>query len=493
MVDDSGGLACLTGNITTGTGSINIRTVGNLSQSQVITSAATGDAIVLSTTGNYSNTSGASALSAANGRWLVYSSMPSLNAFGGLLSGNGAVYNATYTANLPATIGAGNRYVFSQQPTAVITANGQTRVYDGATNFAPVTHTVTGLIDASLYGNVFNQDILTGSLAVTAPGKNVGTYAIGIGSLTAPTGYAVNFTPASATVTAKPLTINAVTDSRVYNGTTSSAGGPTHVGLVGGDTITGLSQAYTSKNVLGANGSTLQVTGYTISDGNLGSNYSVTVNNAAGTITPAPLTVSTSSITRQYDSTTTALGTPIATAGTLFGGDTLSGGTFAFVSKNVGTNVTVNASGITVNDGNSGNNYTLTQCGQQHQQHHRRAGERDGGDRGEPRLRRHHRREPGRHCHRLWLRRRRHQRQWHRLGRLCQQTRRGEQGRDRHGLQPERCGRRQLCDRATRGRDGPYQPARGHLQAQRLQPRLRRHQQRGRRNAGHHVGQRHRG
>eukprot|EP01031_Cornospumella_fuschlensis_P020280 gene20280-24863_t len=137
-----------------------------------------------STTVNYSNTSGASALSAANGRWLVYSSMPSLNAFGGLLSGNGAVYNATYTANLPATIGAGNRYVFSQQPTAVITANGQTRVYDGATNFAPVTHTVTGLIDASLYGNVFNQDILTGSLAVTAPGKNVGTYAIGIGSLT---------------------------------------------------------------------------------------------------------------------------------------------------------------------------------------------------------------------------------------------------------------------------------------------------------------------
>jgi hypothetical protein len=54
----------------------------------------------------------------------------------------------------------------------------------------------------------------------------VGTYAIGIGTLTAPTGYAVNYTPANATVTPKALTINAVTDSRVYNGTTSSSGGP---------------------------------------------------------------------------------------------------------------------------------------------------------------------------------------------------------------------------------------------------------------------------
>jgi hypothetical protein len=71
------------------------------------------------------------------------------------------------------------------------------------------------------------------------------------------------------------------------------------VGLVGGDTLTGLTQSYTSKNVLGANGSTLQVNGgYTFNDSNGGNNYTVTTNTASGTITPASLTVSTSSVNR---------------------------------------------------------------------------------------------------------------------------------------------------------------------------------------------------
>jgi hypothetical protein len=61
-----------------------------------------------------------------------------------------------------------------------------------------------------------------------------------------------------------------------------------------------------------------------------------------------------------YDATTTAAGTAIVTGGTLFGSDTISGGTFAFVSKNAGTNVTVNVSGVTVNDGNAGGNYAVT-------------------------------------------------------------------------------------------------------------------------------------
>ena len=83
---------------------------------------------------------------------------------------------------------------------------------------------MSGLVNAATYGNVFTQDALTGALAVTSPGKNVGTYAIGIGTLTAPSGYAVTYNPANASVTQKALTINAVTDSRVYNGTTSSVG-----------------------------------------------------------------------------------------------------------------------------------------------------------------------------------------------------------------------------------------------------------------------------
>ena len=65
--------------------------------------------------------------------------------------------------------------------------------------------------------------------------------------------------------------------------------------------------------------------GYILNDSNGGNNYSVTTNTAAGTITKASLTVSTSAINRVYDGTTNATRTPVATVGTLFSGDTLVG------------------------------------------------------------------------------------------------------------------------------------------------------------------------
>ena len=43
--------------------------------------------------------------------------------------------------------------------------------------------------------------------------------------------------------------------------------------------------------MLGAGGSTLNVTGYTVNDGNGGKDYTVTTQGAVGTITPAPLTI----------------------------------------------------------------------------------------------------------------------------------------------------------------------------------------------------------
>ena len=71
--------------------------------------------------------------------------------------------------------------------------------------------------------------------------------------------------------------------------------------------MSGQAQAYASKNVLGTNGSTLQVTAYTVNDGNLGNNYTVSTNAAVGTITPASLTVNAVVYdTKVYDSTTSS-------------------------------------------------------------------------------------------------------------------------------------------------------------------------------------------
>src|SRR5207245_828242 len=103
--------------------------------------------------------------------------------------------------------------------------------------------------------------------------------------------YSVTPHTALGTITKAGLDIYAVTDSKTYDGTTSSSGTPTSGGLQVGDTVTGRAQAFVSKNVLGLNGSTLVVTGETVNDGNLGGNYSVTLHTATGTITKAGLDI----------------------------------------------------------------------------------------------------------------------------------------------------------------------------------------------------------
>jgi hypothetical protein len=79
------------------------------------------------------------------------------------------------------------------------------------------------------------------------------------------------------------------------------------------------------------------------------------------TITPAPLTVTTGPISKTYDGSTSAVGAAaVISAGSLFGTDALTGGSFAFTDKNAGSGKTVSVSGVTVNDGNNGANYAVT-------------------------------------------------------------------------------------------------------------------------------------
>ncbi|HUH55832.1 MAG TPA: YDG domain-containing protein, partial [Rhodanobacter sp.] len=82
----------------------------------------------------------------------------------------------------------------------------------------------------------------------------------------------------------------------------------------------------------------------------------------AGTLTvgKAQLGLSISDVSKTYDGTTAASGTLMVSNGTLFGGDTLSGGSFAFTDKNAGTGKHVSVAGVTVSDGNGGGNYDIT-------------------------------------------------------------------------------------------------------------------------------------
>ncbi|MGA7595226.1 MAG: MBG domain-containing protein, partial [Gallionella sp.] len=115
--------------------------------------------------------------------------------------------------------------------------------------------------------------------------------------------YNVTTNTATGTITPADLAINAVTDSKVYDGTTASAGTVSVGALFGSDSVTGTTQAFDSKDVLGANSSTLNVTGYTVNDGNGGANYNVTTNTATGTITPAALDVTANNLYKSYGAT----------------------------------------------------------------------------------------------------------------------------------------------------------------------------------------------
>ncbi|MDA8417808.1 MAG: MBG domain-containing protein, partial [Desulfobacteraceae bacterium] len=100
--------------------------------------------------------------------------------------------------------------------------------------------------------------------------------------------YQVTTNSAVGTITPATLTIDAVTDSKTYDGTTSSTATPTVVGsLLGSDSFNNLAELYDSKN---AGNRTLSAS-YTINDGNNGNNYQVTTNSATGIILPHSITV----------------------------------------------------------------------------------------------------------------------------------------------------------------------------------------------------------
>lgn len=305
-----------------------------------VSGAINGDAVVLShpTIGNYDNRN------VGTGKTITVTGISLVSAQDGngvQVFGYDVVGSTTATGTItPALL--------------TITATTDTKSYDGTTSALP-TPTVTGLQTgdgiSGLSETFLSPHVMgpNGSTLAVNPGFTVND---GNGG----NNYTVVVNTAPGTITAAALTISAVTDTKTYDGTTISTLTPTFTGLQAGDTLSNLSQSFTSKDVLGANGSTLVVnSGYVLSNA---SDYAVTVKTALGTINPALLTVTATPNTKTYDGTTTAAALPTITSGKLFGTDT---GNFieTYSSKNAGSGLTLTPSGA-VNDGNGGNDYIVT-------------------------------------------------------------------------------------------------------------------------------------
>jgi len=218
-------------------------------------------------------------------------------------------------------------------------------------------------INFTLNGTSVGSAITNGSGVATLSnipltGINVGTYLGGVGSgigasFAGDGTYNASSGTATLTVNQRAITVTAVTDTKVYDGNTTSSGVPTITSgtLAVGDTVTWI-QTFNNANV--GVGKTLTPAG-TVTDGNGGNNYAITfVTDTTGVITARALTITADAGQSKVYGNADPLFTYQITAGTLVAGDSLSGTLGRVAGENVG-NYAITQSTLT-----AGTNYTIT-------------------------------------------------------------------------------------------------------------------------------------
>ncbi len=327
-----------------------------LDSGTVLTASGSGNSLTIATTnnGDFINNAGAGALSAASGRWLIYSSDPATTTLGGLVPDKKR-YNTTYPTIPGNFLATDNGVLYNIAPTLTITADDKARTY-GDSNPA-LTFASSGYIDGDTAGTA-----LTGGLTTTATStSNVGAYPITQGTLADLLGYSISFTNGTLTVNTRPITLTAdAGQTKVYgNSDPALTQTITSGSLAGSDSLTGSQARAAGENVgtYAINQGTL-----TVSDGNGGANYSITYVGDNFIITPRGITITADAgQTKVYGNSDPAL-TQTITSGSLAGGDTLTGSQARAAGEDVGT-YAINQGTLTVSDGNGGANYSITYVG----------------------------------------------------------------------------------------------------------------------------------
>ncbi|MDN5939175.1 MAG: autotransporter-associated beta strand repeat-containing protein, partial [Salinisphaera sp.] len=289
-------------------GTLEARTLsGDLALGGNITASDSGNAIVLAAAGNFNNAGGFT-LTPGTGRWLVYTSDPDFASFGGLSSGNVALWNRSYSGNPPASITqTGNRYLFettAQSLTFTPTAGSMTKTYgDDVTGSLSTLYTYSGA-NTNTYGGAILADssvalssLFSGAPAITSAGApataNVSgsPYAItaAAGTLSSLTGYGMAF-GSSGTITVNPYAVS-LSGARIYDGTANVAAAIFSFGpLVGSETLV-LSGSGTVADKHVGSGKAVNTAGLTLGNGTgLASNYTFTGGTQTADISALALT-----------------------------------------------------------------------------------------------------------------------------------------------------------------------------------------------------------
>ena len=262
---------------------------------------------------------------------------------------------------------AANNYTFTYAPGSItltpvalaVTGVSTTAVYNKTTQTNSAA-TVSGLkgSDTAMVGGTYGSGI------------NVGVYTDALSvSLSNPSDYSVGVTNGSRTITPAIITINGITaQNKVYDATTAATlnvGTITKTGVLTGDTVTlntgSLSGAFTDKSV--GNAKTVVISGVVLA-GASASNYQLSGGantTTTANITPAPLSITGSSLTTTYNASAQSLAAPAVTG--LISGDNVvvaggasgtSAGTYTAAYTGSGVDagnytITANAPVLTIN------------------------------------------------------------------------------------------------------------------------------------------------
>jgi len=335
---------------------------GDITLNNTITSgSAANDSLVLAAGRNFINNAGATPLNPGAGRFLVYSTDPAANSFGGFTS-TGNAFSRTYAANAPTdasmTSLSGNRMVYSVTPVINITGDNQAKVYGAAD--PTLTYTVgSGLVAGDTAGSV-----LSGLLSAPAgSAASAGTHAITQGSLAAALGYGIAYTSGTLTVGKATVSVTgAAANNKTYDGSAAATLGNigSLAGLAYGEALTLNLTGATFADANAGTGKTVTAT-YSLSNGTgLAGNYQLA---AAPVTTTANVAKANLSVTANNDSRTVGAAPYAGGNGVSFsgfaGGDTAAvlGGTLAYGGSSQGASA-VGSYAITAS-GYSAANYTL--------------------------------------------------------------------------------------------------------------------------------------
>jgi filamentous hemagglutinin family protein len=345
-----------------------------------VTASGTGDAVVLAAGRNFvDNNPSASAISAANGRWLVYSTTPDNDTRGSLVNGF-KQYNINYggTAATDTVLGTGNGFLYRVAPVVGVALTGTVRkVYDG-TNAATVTTANLANTGGAIDGDAVTFAVGPNGSAIydtknagTTKQVNVSGIAIDSATNAGVRVYGYQFSPtASATVGEVDKRVLATTSNggigvqaavagKTYDGnTTAAVTGITLANKIAGDDLTATASAATFDTKNAGTGKTVTVSGIQYAGVDAG-NYDLTTTTTTTTaaITPKTVTATASVADKVYDGGTSATISGVALTGVVAGDVLASGagsvGTFA--DKNAGAGKNVTGGAIVLTGADAGN------------------------------------------------------------------------------------------------------------------------------------------